>query len=187
MVNPMNIYITQLAEAARNRCVNVGIIEKNQYQLTESLISQIIHFFNVEFKKLNTEEYEKMLNEYLHMHSDDHYQSNSFMCKKCDNSFLIAYKEFELMDILHELGHVFLELDEMKEGEIRSCNDPQGNASELDASKFARVFAMPSELFEKIVINNTHKKICDIENVAKTFGVDYLQVVCHGRESYYWD
>lgn len=181
MVNPMNVYITQLAESARDNCEKKGIIEKNQYRLNEDTILKIVKFFNGELIKPD----DKKCNELFEKYSNK--DSNSFMLKKDDNSFIIGYKEFKLMDVLHELGHVFLEFNEMKVGEFRSCNDPQGDASELDASKFARVFAMPSRLFESSVLKNTHNKICNINSVAETFGVDYLQVVSHGRESYYWD
>lgn len=57
---------------------------------------------------------------------------------------------------------------------------------ELYCDTFARCFVMPRELFEKTVMENTHKGIVDIEAVAKKFGVSYLDVVAHGRELGIW-
>ena len=175
----MNVYIKQLASAARESCAEKRIIVEPQYKLNYNTIKKIITYFKGELKKFDSED--EMRGSYPSC------RGNSFMKKTSEDTFMIGYVNFVVMDILHELGHVFLELDTMRIGDIRSCNDIDGGINEIGAAKFARAFLFPSPLFERTVINHSISGSCDVQAVAKIFGTDSLQIISYGRESYLWE
>ena len=117
------------------------------------------------------------------------YTGNSLLRKASANSkfnFTIEYTDFEVLDLLHELGHAFLELDNMDPEEVRGCDDINGGINELNASKFARAFIMPRALFEEVVLKHSTDGMCKIQEVADEFKIDYWQVVSQGRQLQIW-
>ena len=181
MLNPMNIYIGRLAEEARQECNNRNIIASGQFCLDYPVIKRIISFFGGKLKNFTESDLkEKFPNKNI---------SNSFiqLTNKSNSEFLIGYVNFSVLDILHELGHAFLELDTMKDGEVKWIGDEEGGIKEIEASQFARAFLMPTELFQEVVIDNSEKGYCNINAVANVFCVDESQVICRGRESCLWE
>lgn len=181
MLNPMNIYIGRLAEEARQECNNQNIIANNQLRLDQSVAEQIISFFGGRLQKFTEGD--------LTAKFPDKNISNSFIqvTNKSKSEFIIGYINFSALDILHELGHAFLELDTMENEDVRWIGDEEGGIKEIEASQFARAFLMPTELFQEVVIDNSVKGYCNIDAVANVFCVDESQVICRGRESYLWE
>lgn len=181
MLNPMNIYIGRLAEEARQTCNNCNITSRNQPCLDLSAVEKIIAFFGGDLKKYTKSDLEKMFPNYK--------INNSFIQivdkSKCE--FLIGYIDFSALDILHELGHAFLEMDSMTDGDVRWIGDKESGIKEIEASQFARAFLMPTELFQEVVIDKSEKGFCHIDKVAEVFCVDESQVICRGRESCLWE
>lgn len=179
MINPMNIYINKLAETAREMC-NLNLEGLDNYILSEDNVIEAVQYFNGNLTHYASAE--EMNNE-----CGFEIKANSFLKKTAKNSFLIGYKEFIVLDILHELGHAILELNDMLVGETRLKGNYYGGINELNATKFARAFIMPLNIFQKVVIQNTKNGVCNIQEVANVFGVDYSQVISRGRESNLWD
>lgn len=179
MINPMNVYINKLAETARDMC-GINTESKDDYKLNLDYLKKAISYFNGELKHYNS-------NEEMSKECGFEMASNCFLKKREGKPFLIGYIEFIAIDILHELGHAALELQDMYDGEVRLLEDYNGGMNEINASKFARAFIMPSHIFQKVVIQNTKDGLCDIQLVANVFGVEYSQVVSRGRESNLWD
>lgn len=122
---------------------------------------------------------------------NQHHRENTLLRKaekhEADKvKFTIEYSQFRLLELLHELGHAFLELDNMDPGEVRGCDDVNGGINEQNATKFARAFLMPRDEFEKVVLKNSKGSVCDIDKVAEEFGIDYWQVVSQGRQLQIW-
>ena len=182
LINPMNVYIRQIAEDARRACEEAGVIQGNKFLLTEKDMHSIIEFFNGNLVKQSPSDFLSDNDKSLPF-----YKSNSVLEKTSDTKFCIRYDTFSAIDILHELGHVFLEFDRMSVGDTRGCHDINSGLNEIEASKFARAFIMPSALFESAIVDSSSDGKCNISLVADKFGVDYLQVVSYGREAYYWD
>lgn len=180
MNNPMGIYVSRLAEAARCMCNEKEITKSDQRLLDENALKKIVEF------------YKGTLVQYSEARFAEEFPNrkfNSFLRKATtDNSlFVIGYVEYSAIDILHELGHAFLELSSMVDNEIRWIGDSESGLKELEAYKFARAFLMPTQLFQETVISCSNRGECDIEAVAKEFAVDAAEVVCRGRESYLWE
>lgn len=179
MFNAMNVYIQYMAEEARGKCVEAEIIDQNTCELNETHIRNIVEFFNGKLEEISSEELKK----------DSSSGANSILIKNKEDDpirFTIKYIKFSAIDILHELGHAFLELKDMKAGETRDCDDINGGLNELNATKFARAFIMPRVLFEKKVVENSIAGKCNIQAVADIFNVEYLQVVTQGRQLQFW-
>ena len=109
------------------------------------------------------------------------------MVKDSESSFTIKYVTYSSFDIMHELEHVFLDFNKMQVGEERLTGDSDGGLGELGASRFARAFLMPMQLFQEKVVDCSTKGVCDIDCMSQTFDVDVTQVICRGREVYSWE
>ena len=181
MVDPINIYISRLAEAARKKCCEKKFIEEKTFKFEEHQLESIVSFFGGELRHYETESEMNNIVSTI--------KGNSFL-KKISNDridFIIGYIKFFPIDILHELGHYFLEKTKLKSGDIVWSGDLDDGICELTASKFARAFVMPSKLFEEVIVINSNKGLCDIQEVAKTFGVEISDVISRGRETYLWE
>lgn len=179
MSNAMNVYIQYMAEEARKACVKAKIIEDDTCVLNITHVEHIVKFFDGKLEKVDAEELRRFSGN----------GENSILIKSKEEDiakFAIKYVEFSAIDILHELGHAFLELSDMKPGDIRGCDDINGGLNELNATKFARAFIMPRALFEKKVVENSIEGKCNLQAVASAFKVEYLQVVTQGRQLQFW-
>lgn len=184
-----NAYYQQMGEAAREVCVKVGIIQQDQCALTVENLAEIVNYFHGELRKREEPCSEVGNGKSAETIVTKNYTGNSLLRKEsanCQFKFTIEYTDFEVLDLLHELGHVFLELDKMLPGDVRGCDDISGGINELNASKFARAFIMPRALFEEVVLKHSNNGICKIQEVADEFKIDYWQVVSQGRQLQIW-
>lgn len=180
MSNAMNVYIQYMAEEARNACVQAKIMEDDTCVLTRAQLEKIVDFFSGKLEEVHLEELKGFSSN----------GENSILIKSNEGErkkFAIKFVEFSVIDILHELGHAFLELSNMKPGDVRGCDDINGGLNELNATKFARAFIMPRALFEKKVVEHSVAGKCNLQAVANAFGVEYLQVVTQGRQLQFWE
>ena len=83
-----------------------------------------------------------------------------------------------------ELGKAFLIMDKMKNGEIKCKKDY--SLDNYDAEHFSRAFLMPSYQFAKSSIEHSVYDQVQIMDVAKDFGINYLEVIARGRELDLW-
>ncbi len=161
MNNNRKFYIEKIALDARNRLIEEKIIDPDQKALRENQLEQIVAFYGGTLVFDNPQK--------------------TFMEKTDDNSYVIHYgKAFNYLHIIHELGHAFLNLDQMKIGGI--CYFDGSEETDSEASLFARAFLMPRSTFEQVVIDHLNDGKFSIQNVAKEYGIDYLEVLARGEE-----
>ena len=90
------------------------------------------------------------------------------------------------MNILHELGHAFLDIKTARLGNL-VWDDGSQFTSENMVNAFARAFAMPRDRFLKKVAEFTTRDQCDITKVAESFGVEYIHAYVRGKDLHLWD
>jgi hypothetical protein len=154
------------AEKARQYSLEYGCIDKNQRGMDEKNLRKIIELFGGEFKISEEEE-------------------PSATITKIGDGFCIEYtKKASVLQILHELGHALLHLDDMEEGETLHCNGIQDKDTKADF--FAREYLMPRDIFEIAVIDNLNNDGCDIQNIATDYGISYIEALARGVELKIW-
>lgn len=105
--------------------------------------------------------------------------------KTDERKFTIFYRpNAPILDILHELGHAFFDLHDMKIGNELPCDGVE--TLDLRASLFARAYIMSRDEFENIVIRCSRDGICDVQRVAEIYNVDYFSVLIRGEELNIW-
>ncbi len=172
---PDTFYLNKLAELAREACEKKGILSEKQ-KLTIDDIKDVVGLFGGTIEEKSSESKDDEVSEK---------NINDFqMIKDSEDTFKILYCSFDIIEILHEFAHVFIDFKEMSVNDKRYCNGR--GMSDISAYIFARAFLMPKKLFESTVIKNTSDGICNIDEVAKTFGVSSNQVVARGKELNLW-
>lgn len=154
-------YIEKIALDARKRLVAKGIIAEDQKILKPEHLEAIITFYGGELKL--------------------HDVSETFIEKTSNDSFTIYYSTLSnYLHVIHELGHAFLNLDDMEVGD--KCYFDGFGANDTEASLFARAFVMPRSNFEQVVIDHLNDGKFSIQNVAEEYQIDYLEVLARGEE-----
>lgn len=111
----------------------------------------------------------------------------TYIEKSGEDSYTIEYsKKSNYLQVIHELGHVFLgHLANLSVGQRIYCRGV--TAYDNEAALFARAFIMPRNDFEKVVIDNTVNGKCDIRKIAEAYGIDYVEVIARGKELDIWE
>lgn len=100
--------------------------------------------------------------------------------------FEIGCKRFNLMNSIHELGHLFLDADRCNVNCI-IWDDGTLNQSEYLANAFARALIMPLKRFVEKVTMSSDNSGCNIFDVASFFGVEYTNAYIRGKELMLWN
>ncbi len=198
----MQMYSMRLGEYIWNKIVQkfnseeINRIDKCEMALNESIIKQIICNFGGKFlnfskntknSDINPETIEQKMRKYLQEKYDEKdVKGSSYIVKTSNNSFEIGCKYFKLMDCVHELGHLFLDLDRLKINKP-IWSDESISKSEYMVDTFGRAFVMPRDRFLRIVTIHSESNKCDIYSVAETFGVEYIHAYIRGKELMLWD
>lgn len=162
MNNKRKYYIEKIALDARNRLVEENIINKDEKSLNEEQLEQIISFFGGELNVLNKER-------------------DTYIKKTDENKYVIYYyRAYNYLQVIHELGHAFLNFDQMEIDKPYFFNG--FGEEDTEASLFARAFIMPRENFEQVIINHLNDGKYSIQNVANEYNIDYLEVLARGEE-----
>lgn len=163
MTGQRKFYIEKLALDARERLIEKEIIEKNQKALSNYDLTKIVSFYGGELQFVSE-------------------PKETYIKKVDDKAYIIYYysQSNNYMQVIHELGHAFLNLDDMEIGQEYFSN---GFVDEdTEAALFARAFVMPRYTFEPTVIEHLNDgKFC-IQNVAEEYEIDYLEVLARGEE-----
>lgn len=160
-------YIERIALAARNRLIEKHIISNDVRQFNFELLKQIVEFFGGNL--VNGEE-----------------TDSTHIIKNDDKKYTIVYTPNDhYIKVLHELGHAFLDFDNMKTGQIYSFDGVE--LEDSNASLFARAFVMPRDDFEQVVINHINDGKCSIQNIANEYFIDYFDVLIRGKELNFWE
>ncbi len=163
MTGQRRIYIEKIALDARERLVEKKIIKREQKFLSNDDLSNIVSFYGGKLEFI--------------ANPDD------TCIKKIDeNSYIIYYysESNNYMQVIHELGHAFLNLEDMKIAQKYNCNGFVNEDSE--AAFFARAFVMPRYTFEPTVIEHLNDGEFCIQNIADEYQIDYLEVLARGEE-----
>lgn len=161
--NTRRIYIERIALAARNRLIETRKIDKEIRALDEEQLRDIISFFGGTLENLEKAEEQTCIK------------------KTSEKGYVIRYcKLNNYIQVIHELGHAFLILDQMKIGDTRLYHGSEED--DVEASLFARAFIMPRTDFERVVIDHLRDGKFSAQNVAKVYGVSYLEVMARGEE-----
>lgn len=174
MISQKAFYIEKIAEDARKVCEEKKIIKENLFQIDEIMAHKIINFFGgkiVEF-------------DYNLDNEGELVEGNTYFKKINNNKFVIGYINYSAFEIMTELGKAFLVMDNMKDGEIKCKKDY--SLDNYDAEHFSRAFLMPSYQFAKSSIEHSIYDQVQIMDVAKDFGIDYLEIIARGRELDMW-
>jgi hypothetical protein len=161
------IRVENIAETALEHCIKEKLLSEDDRPLEWKTVGKIIKFFG---GKLDTGTETKIA------------------WKTEDSTFVISCKKepFDYLSALHELGHVFFDLDALKTGVELSCEGVDENDDK--AWLFARTMGMPRKPFEKEILKNLKADgTCDIEKVAEEYKVDYFQVLIRGEELNIWE
>lgn len=165
MNNNKKFYIERIADDARNAAVAQHIHSKYDTNLTYSQLNGIITLFGGEYEPN---------------------APNTQIEKTGANKFKISYtRDANYIDVLHELGHAFLNLDDMNIGDVLYCNG--SSARDDDAGLFARSYAMPRDNFEKVVAKCVKDGVCMAQDVAKEFKAEYFDVISRGIDLNIWE
>lgn len=163
-------YIESVAEAVRERIVEKGIIEETACSLSIDQVRKIVEFFDGELIEISSSDSEP----------------SPYIEKTGEGTYSIFYKpEDNFLGILHELGHAFLDLDNMEIGKRQYYVGIE--KSDFGAAFFARVLAMPRKLFEEVVIRYWRNGKCNIQEVAKVYQIEYMEVLARGKELNIWE
>ncbi len=162
MNNRRKYYIEKIALDARNRLIDKKIIKKDDKALNEEQLKQIVSFFGGELNILD-EEHETCIE------------------KTEKNKYIIHYyRMYNYLQVIHELGHAFLNLDQMEVGRKYYFDGP--GEEDTEASLFARAFIMPRMNFEQVIIEHISNGKYSLQNVADEYEIDYLEVLARGEE-----
>jgi len=161
--NQRDYYIEKIALDARNRLIEEGIIGEDEKALSEEQLKQIVSFFGGE----------------LIVHSEK--EKGTFIQKTAADKYVIYYyRQYNYIQVIHELGHAFLNFDEMEIG--RSYSFDGLGKEDSEASLFARAFIMPRIKFEQVVIDYIIDGKFSVLDIAKEYRIDYLEVLARGEE-----
>ncbi|MHC5373125.1 ImmA/IrrE family metallo-endopeptidase [Enterococcus sp. LJL120] len=83
--------------------------------------------------------------------------------------------------LAHELGHLFLHINEDEESKNKVFTRNGTTQAEYDANEFAANFLMPEGLFRKTVEDLKHNNMVDVNDLARKFGVSYDAALTRGR------
>lgn len=163
MNSKRKFYIEKIALDARTRLVEEGIIDIDEKALNEEKLKSIVKFFGGE----------------LEVHSDE--KERTCIEKISEDKYIIYYcNVYNYLQAIHELGHAFLNFDDMEIGK-KYYFDGSGN-EDTEASLFARAFVMPRINFEQVIIDHLNDGKFSAQNVANEYKIDYLEVLARGEE-----
>lgn len=196
----MQMYSMRLGEYVWSKIVDefnnetINKIDRGEDVLNENIFRQIIEFFGGSFEIFSNgclDDFEssknEMKNHLFRKYNVNIIKGNSYFVKMSEsNEFEIGCIVFNLMDCVHELGHLFLSLDSLTVNNV-VWSEETNSKSEYLVDTFGRAFVMPRERFLKVVSKYTNVNKCDIKKVANDFGVEYLQAYVRGKELLLWD
>lgn len=116
-------------------------------------------------------------------------EQNSEIKRNADHTFTIYVKYESIEEVLHELGHAFLNWDNMNKNENVLCtyeNDGLTDFDEQAANYFMRSFIMPVDLFMKQVLNVTYNNVCDFKSLSEMFNVSKYIIIARGNDLGLW-
>lgn len=199
----MQMYSMRLGEYIWSRivetfeCEEIKKIDKGENTLNEDIIKRIVDnlggtFINFSAEHGDSVDEIKKIEQRMRAHlqekyNEDKIKGNSYFVKTSEKKdFEIGCMFFKLMDCVHEIGHLFLNLDDL---EINKpiWSDDSVSKSEYMVDTFGRAFVMPRERFLRVVAQHSELSECDIFGVAKTFGVEYIHAYIRGKELMLWD
>jgi Zn-dependent peptidase ImmA (M78 family) len=167
MTNIERIYVECVADDARKEVEKRAIINSDDKKLTIVDLRRIIRFYGGKLIK-----------------STNPKNGKAYIIKDYDGFTVYYNNGATYLDILHELGHVFFDLENMEVGQIYHC---EGKKFEDERSSlFARGFAMRRESFEKVVIANSKKGVFDVYNIANLYDIDYFDILTRIEELKIW-
>lgn len=162
MNNKRKYYIEKIALDARNRLIEKKIIESDEKALSQDKLIQIVAFFGGELNFLKD-------------------VKETCIEKTDKNKYVIHYhRSCNYLQVIHELGHAFLNLEQMEIGKKYFFDGP--GEEDTEASLFARAFIMPRVNFEQVIIDHMNNGKYSIQNVADEYDIDYLEVLARGEE-----
>lgn len=173
MNNSDKYYVEKVAQAARKSALRDPNINLDPPLSIETIKKVIEHFGGELNEKTDSDQ----------THSD-------FYIKKNDNEELEIYYNAKatdniILNLLHELGHVFFDFPNMNKGEIKCCDDAQ--ATDEKANLFARAFLMPRDKFEKDMVEcTTIDGKFDMIKLAKRYSVSYMDTLTRGEDLNLW-
>lgn len=162
MTGQRQIYIEKIALDARKRLIEKKIIDENQKALNKEDLVKIISFFGGHLEFVSEPE-------------------DTAIQKIDEKSYVIYYyEEHNYLQVIHELGHAFLNFDDMLVGQKYFFNG--FGEEDNEAARFARALIMPRYSFEKTVINHLNDGEFCIQNVAAEYNINYLEALARGEE-----
>lgn len=207
MINdsPSFLYSIKVAENTWKKLVDdihtpdIIEVDKGEKILDESLMKTIIEFlggtvidFSENIDEYDEEESRKIAEQTMKEHLNNNFsqteiKGDSYFVRTSEkHTFEIGYLKYKLMNVIHELGHAFLDIQTAKPRKL-VWDDGSQWASETMVNAFARAFAMPRDRFLKKVSGCTTRGQCDILEVAKSFGVEYIHAYVRGKDLHLWD
>lgn len=180
MTKSEQYYVSKVAMAARKRCVEGEIIDKNIRKINFETLQNIVNNFGGRlFNNENCDSYFK-LNE----------ECTSFdICIGND-----IKEEDQSITVLTALGLTFFDGERLSDNSIINISED----GLIDALKeygisydkillFAREFLMPENLYDQSMVENTTKDgKFDCIEMAKDFGTGYMKVLTRGEDLGKW-
>lgn len=168
MTSRKKYIIEKIAQRAREVLIDNSIITSEDREIPIEKMRKIVDFFGGTLIK-----------------DDQNVLSSTNMKKIGNNSFEIHYTENSTnIDILHELGHAFFDLETMEINTTMSCEGSE--ESDIIASLFARSLYMPRIPFEKTTIECSNNGHCNIDQVASIYSIARFDVLTRGEELNIW-
>lgn len=188
---PINLYSVKLAEQVWDYLVShigdeeLTLIDKGESPLSENAFKKIIKYLNGEYLNFNNNS-DKMKSN-VEKYNESEVEGNSYFVKTSDdNKFEIGVLTFDVIEASHELGHVFLDINSVSINKVL-WSTGSSKLSEFLVDSFCMAFVMPRERFLKIVSKFSRNNCCNIESVAKAFGIPYAFAYMRGQELLLWD
>ncbi len=124
------------------------------------------------------------MTEHIKKYGEEKVNGNSYIVRIDECKYEIGIYQFDILGFIHELGHIV----QNKNIRINSVlwDGAEQTDEELCIDMFARSFWMPKTIFENTVVENSNHGICNVNEVAKYFAVDYTEAFLRGKELCYW-
>ncbi len=165
IVDRKEYWAERIAVDLRNYLDEKQILSANDYQISEEALEKIVTHFKGSLVELTD--------------TDD--TRKSYIKKTGQDTFEIHYRDrSDYMTAFHELGHAFLDLDEMNDGEEIACDGLR--LSDRAAWLFARTLAMPRDGFETLAVEKNY----NIRDIADVYRLNYYPVLLRGKDLNIW-
>lgn len=169
-------YYEKLAKTSRELCIDKNIIKEDTTSLDFVTLQKITNFTGGKLFKDN--------------------ESFSYFKKLENDSFEVCIgndiKDDEIsLTTLKALALPFYKFKEIENGRVIKLEEVDFISSyPYDSSMpeyFARAFLMPENLYDKVLVNNmTNESKFDIIEVAKEFGIHYMDALARGEDLKKW-